>query len=285
MSTPGWFPDPSGGPGNRYWNGHEWEEASPPADFPDEQHPKEQSKKRLLVPALVGLVGLMGGILLVLLWPQSETSEPSVPTPAASPTSTPTSTPTGSVAESAAAIVKESMQRDLDNDPNLGKLGLRVVDVGLINKVGNEYKGIASIRTLDGVIHDVAIDVTADGNDVIWETAPGAFLFVLDQTASPAPRKPPPVPPSAAPDSFEDFTLCPSGLTGVASEDTSCAFADSVRRAWYSSQGAVTITAYSPVTRQEYTMRCVPATTTAWPDAKRCSGRNSFGANLVVYIK
>jgi len=286
MSTPGWFPDPSGGPGNRYWNGHEWEEASPPADFPDEQHEEKQSRTRLLVPTLVGLVGLMGGMLLMLLWPKSEPATPATPTPVASPTPTPTTTPTGMLAESAAATVREGMQRDLDEDPDFGDFGLKVVDVNLIHKVGNEYKGIATVKTRDGVTHDVPVDVTADGTKTLWETPPGAFAFVLDEVLrTPPPRKPPPVPPSPTPDSYEDFTICPSGLTGVASEDTSCAFADNVRRAWYSSRGAVTITAYSPITRQEYTMRCLPATTTAWPNAKRCAGANAFGATLVVYIE
>ena len=287
MTEPGWFPDPLGGPGNRYWNGHDWEAAPAAEDFPEEHHQEKQSKTRLLITVLVGLVGLMGGMLIMLLWPESEPTESSAPAPAASPTAAPTMTPTGVPSESVAATVRESMQRDIDNDSELGKLGLKVVDVNLVHKSGNEYKGIATVRTRDGVTHDVSVDVTADGAGVLWETPPGAFAFAKDEPP-PAPRLPPrrlppPAPPVVPPD-YEDFTICPSGLTGVASEDTSCAFADNVRRAWYSTLGAATLSVYSPITRQEYTMRCVPATTTAWPNAKRCAGENAAGASLVVYI-
>ena len=47
--------------------------------------------------------------------------------------------------------------------------------------------------------------------------------------------------------SAENFTVCPSGMSGVSTDDTSCAFADSVRRAWYGQPGTI-VTAYSPVT-------------------------------------
>lgn len=105
-------------------------------------------------------------------------------------------------------------------------------------------------------------------------------------TLTPPPKKAPAPPPVAAPPrppDVEDFTICPSGLSGVASEDTSCAFADNVRRSWYSGPGNL-ITAYSPITDQEYIMRCTAASTTAWPAAQRCVGVNPSGATLVVYI-
>lgn len=54
------------------------------------------------------------------------------------PTSTPVA-PTFAPAEVAAAMVKVSMQRKLDDDPNLKELDLTVVDVMLVNKAGNEY--------------------------------------------------------------------------------------------------------------------------------------------------
>lgn len=80
------------------------------------------------------------------------------------------------------------------------------------------------------------------------------------------------------------FTVCPSGLTGVATFDTSCAFADNVRAAWYAQPGS-TVIAYSPVTDLFYTMQCAAAwTTTVWSNPKRCFGVNSFGAVLIVYI-
>ena len=51
--------------------------------------------------------------------------------------------------------------------------------------------------------------------------------------------------------SAENFTICPSGMSGVSTADTSCAFADNVRWAWYSQPGTI-VTAYSPVTDLAY---------------------------------
>lgn len=82
----------------------------------------------------------------------------------------------------------------------------------------------------------------------------------------------------------EYFINCPSGLTAVATEDTSCAFADNVRRAYYGQPGS-TVIAYSPVTGLFYTMQCRSAwTTNGWYNPERCFGVNAFGAVLIVYI-
>ena len=82
----------------------------------------------------------------------------------------------------------------------------------------------------------------------------------------------------------DTFTVCPSGLTGVATADTSCQFADNVRISWYSQPGEI-IMAFSPITGQAYTMQCTPAATTIWAEAKRCVGVNKYGAGLVVFIE
>jgi hypothetical protein len=88
----------------------------------------------------------------------------------------------------------------------------------------------------------------------------------------------------AAQATTDSFDVCPSGLTGVATSDTSCAFADNVRAAWYTQPGRTVFT-YSPVTDRFYTMQCDYAWTTAyWSNPKRCYGINAFGAPLVVYI-
>jgi hypothetical protein len=87
----------------------------------------------------------------------------------------------------------------------------------------------------------------------------------------------------AAPASADVFTVCPSGMSGVSTDDTSCAFADNVRWAWYSQPGTI-VTAYSPVTHQSYTMQCTATATSFWPVAKRCVGVNSYGVGLIVFI-
>jgi hypothetical protein len=81
----------------------------------------------------------------------------------------------------------------------------------------------------------------------------------------------------------DNFAVCPSGMSGVSTDDTSCAFADNVRWAWYSQPGTI-VTAFSPVTQQSYTMQCTSTATTVWPIAKRCVGVNSYGVGLIVYI-
>ncbi|MFN8089646.1 MAG: DUF2510 domain-containing protein [Mycobacterium sp.] len=283
MTAPGWYPDPLGGQGARYWDGTRWEGATdspPPAateEFPEA--PTEPAKPRRLWPLWTGLIVAVcvaaGSLALVLTRPTDR--QPAAAT--ATPTTPP---PTVSPAEIAAANVRVSMQRKLDSDPDLSKLRLKVVDVVLINKSGNEYKGIATVKTPEGEDHDVPVEVTADKDNTLWETPPGAFVFAQDEPPSPpkAPQLPPPV---AAPSPVENFKICPSGVSGVASDDTSCAFADIVRESWYSSSGN-TVIAYSPVTGQEYVMHCAPATTTSWPVARRCVGANAHGTPLIVYI-
>ena len=88
---------------------------------------------------------------------------------------------------------------------------------------------------------------------------------------------------TAAPANADYFTVCPSGMSGVATDDTSCAFADNVRFSWYAQPGTI-VTAFSPVTAQTYTMQCTPTFTDFWPEAKRCVGVNSHGAGLIVFV-
>lgn len=102
--------------------------------------------------------------------------------------------------------------------------------------------------------------------------ATAAFSAIAIGIAAPAPRA-----------HAEEFELCPSGLTGVVTDDTSCAFADNVRYSWYAQPGTI-ITAFSPKTQQMYTMQCTRTNTDIWADAKRCVGVNDSGAGLIVII-
>ena len=70
----------------------------------------------------------------------------------------------------------------------------------------------------------------------------------------------------------ENFNICPSGESGVSTADTSCAFADNVRWAWYSQPGTI-VTAYSPVTGLYYTMQCTSTSTTYLVRSKAVRGR------------
>jgi hypothetical protein len=196
MSTPGWYPDPLGGPGNRYWTGSQWDGIDtdePVHEFP----PEKQQRPRLLVPALILAVGLLAGMLVMALWPKSESptsSAPSVsyipPVPTTTTTTTTRTTsaaPTTSRTEEVAAEVRTDMQRTFDTDTDVAELGLKVLDVKLVNKSGNEYKGIATIRAGNGITDDVSVEVTADGDNVLWEIPPGALLFAIPDSQTEAP--------------------------------------------------------------------------------------------------
>jgi hypothetical protein len=88
---------------------------------------------------------------------------------------------------------------------------------------------------------------------------------------------------TAPPANADNFSLCPSGMSGVASYGTTCDFADNVRYPWYAQPG-LTITAYSPVTGKTYKMQCAPEITDAWGESKRCVGEGSRSNILIVYI-
>jgi hypothetical protein len=288
---PGWYPDPLGGQGARYWNGTQWDGAiqpgppTAPQAYPELPAPTVDTP-RSLWPIWVGL-----GLAVVIATASAAfvLTRSTVQAPEAAPTTPPiTSAPKAPQADEVANEVQSSMQSKLDTDPDLSPLHLKVIHVDLVNKSGNEYKGMATVKTSAGTMHDVPIDVTADGAKTIWQAGPGAFLFALEDLPTSAPAAPPP-PPSVSPPPMaagpvENFRICPSGSSGVASDETSCAFADSVRASWYSQPGT-TVVAYSPVTHQSYLMTCAAAVTNIWPGAKRCSGLNGEGTTLVVYIE
>ena len=207
MTAPGWYPDPLGGSGTRYWNGSQWDGATgatPPENFPREEHVHDDpTRSRLLVPGLILAVVILAGALLMALWPTGDSHGP------AEADESQSATPTASAmspAEAVAAKVKESMQRKFDTDPDFAKHRLKVIDVALVHKTGNEYKGFATVLTASGDNHEVSVNVTDDGENTIWESPPGAFLFVLqDSPTSPtvaapaAPAAPIPAPSGGAP--------------------------------------------------------------------------------------
>lgn len=190
---PGWYPDPSGGPAARHWNGSAWDE-QPAQDFPEPEVPKPGRSWVWPVAISAAAVGAaVGATLLTLHW--SAKDPPSQSATAATVTSiVQLPPPQPSPTEKAAADVKASMQRKFDTDPDLAKTGLTVTDVTLVHNNGNEYKGIATVRTRDGALHQVPVDVTADGANTLWETPPGSFLFAApfyQDTPTPTPSSMP----------------------------------------------------------------------------------------------
>src|SRR2546425_12576431 len=74
-------------------------------------------------------------------------------------------------------LVKTSMQDKFTSDPQFREWNLTVVSVDVVRQGGNTYQGLAHV-TYKGTTHDIPVDVTADGGNVIWKAPPGSFLFV-----------------------------------------------------------------------------------------------------------
>jgi len=73
--------------------------------------------------------------------------------------------------------VKVSMQQKFDSDAQFKKWHLQVRSVQAVKQDGNRYQGVAAV-VYKGTSHDVPVDITADGSNVIWKTDPGGFVFV-----------------------------------------------------------------------------------------------------------
>lgn len=86
-------------------------------------------------------------------------------------------------ADGVAEKVQVSMQESLDADQRYASYNMHVIRVSVIRKSGNEFDGIATIRMPSGSEHQVPIDVTTDGEQVMWQTQPGAFVFLLQEPA------------------------------------------------------------------------------------------------------
>lgn len=282
---PGWYPDPLGGSGARYWDGARWDGATDASPPPAEEFPEPlpvPDKPRGQWPVWVGIgvavATAVASAVFVLTRPAGTANvTPAAPLPPARSSAMSTPTTTASTTQNTDELVrrvKAMMQDKFDTDPELKKVGLKVIDIVLVHKTGNEYRGTATISGPGGTLQ-TTIDVTADGTSTMWEIDSSKLNFTPTPTAAP--------PPAAKPDGAEDFNICPSGLSGAATDDTSCAFADSVRESWRYSTGN-TVIAYSPVTNQEYMMHCTLTPTNVWARAMRCVGKNAQGTPLVVYI-
>jgi hypothetical protein len=82
---------------------------------------------------------------------------------------------------------KRSMQQTFDIYAELQDAQLKVTDVQVLKRDGNRYQGIAKI-VHEGAIHEVPVEMTVDGSNVLWKTERGAFMFVRPQaerTSSP----------------------------------------------------------------------------------------------------
>lgn len=86
----------------------------------------------------------------------------------------------GMSTELVAESVKSSMQQKFDSDAGFKQWHLKVKGVHVLEQGDNRYQGMATV-VHDGKVHDVPVDITADGSNVMWTTQPGTFMFVLQK--------------------------------------------------------------------------------------------------------
>ena len=86
----------------------------------------------------------------------------------------------GQSKEQIGETVKSSMQDKFNSDPQFINWHLTVTSVQVLSKGGNQYEGIAKI-THEGTSHDVPVQITADGNNVMWQVLPGGFAFIAQK--------------------------------------------------------------------------------------------------------
>jgi hypothetical protein len=79
------------------------------------------------------------------------------------------------------AQVKQSMQEKFNGDPQFSKYDIHVQKIMLIKESGNKYNGIATVVAKSGSSHEVMIDVTDDGQNLLWQSQPGAFMFLVQE--------------------------------------------------------------------------------------------------------
>ena len=81
----------------------------------------------------------------------------------------------------------------------------------------------------------------------------------------------------------ESFDTCPSGNSGIASSVTSCAFADNVRSQYFTEgAGRTLLVVYSPVTGEQYEVRCDPAISHFNDGTSKTTVRCTGGNDAVV---
>lgn len=83
----------------------------------------------------------------------------------------------GPTADSVSQTVQKSMQEKFDTDAEYKKFKLKVKSAQFVQESDRKFKGIVKVEAEDGT-HDVPVQATAGGSNVIWEADPNAFSFL-----------------------------------------------------------------------------------------------------------
>lgn len=106
LPPPGWYPDPSGAPWQRYWDGHTWRGTNqPPPPAVQQRAGLSTGRKWAIAGAVVGGVVLLGVVGNLTEPAKEPASSPTTPTSVrAMPTGEPTLRPTPTVAPPGSAV-------------------------------------------------------------------------------------------------------------------------------------------------------------------------------------
>ena len=74
--------------------------------------------------------------------------------------------------------VRRSFQSQMDTDATYKEYGMKVQSVSLIKVDSRNYDGFVTVE-LEGDRYNVPITVRTDGTQVMWETKPLAFAFLI----------------------------------------------------------------------------------------------------------
>lgn len=76
--------------------------------------------------------------------------------------------------------VKSSMQQTFDSDEQFKGLHLSVARVLVVKQGNGSYQGVATVIH-EGSTHNVPVEITADGSNVLWQVRPGGFAFIAQK--------------------------------------------------------------------------------------------------------
>ncbi len=77
------------------------------------------------------------------------------------------------------------MQQTFDTDPRFVQYHLVVSKVDVLKQNGNQYQGMAVVHGTKGIDHQIPIDITAEGDKILWHSDPGALAPIVLEQLSP----------------------------------------------------------------------------------------------------
>ncbi len=84
---------------------------------------------------------------------------------------------------SIASKAQDILQSNLNTDAKFSNYKMHVTSVNLVGEGLMKFEGIAKVE-MDGTSHDVPISVSSDFSNILVQTKPGAFIFVLEKEVS-----------------------------------------------------------------------------------------------------